>query len=155
MKTIQIFKITIIAVISLIGMMSCSSDDEQGDNNSAYPANAKGVCLYYDDDYIEAEDYYLWLNDYVVKYVAREANIDITQNEERNTSYYPLTMDIVYELLSDFYGEEITENTDFGTLSPNPKKLIQYIKSNKSKYRYIMPYNGDFVLFNRTSDKNY
>ena len=63
-------------------------------------------------------------------------------------------MDIVYELLSDFYGEEITENTDFGKLSPNPKKLIQYIKSNKSKYRYII-YNLDFILFNRTSDKNY
>lgn len=142
-----------IAVVFLVSMVSCSKDDE-GDNTSNYPANAKGVCLYYDDDYVEAEDYWLWINDYIVKHVAREDNIDITHRTEINVPYQPLTMNTVYELLSEYYGEEITANTDLSPLNPSPKKLVEYIKSNKSKYRYIM-FDRDFILFNRTSDKDY
>lgn len=153
MKTAYIFKIAMIAIVAFISMVSCSKDND--DDISTCQANAKGVCLYYDDDYVETEDYYLWINDYIVKHVAREDNIDITHRTEIDVPYQQLTMNTVYELLSEYYGEEITANTDLSLLSPNPKKLLQYIKSNKSKYTCIILRDSDFILFNRTSDKNY
>ena len=156
MKAIQNFKVAMIATMALISTVSCSNDDEKDNDISTYPANAKGVCVYWGDNFIDTdESYFLWINDYIVKYIAREENIDITQRAERNITYYPLTMNIVYELLSDFYGTEVTANTDFSELSPNPQTLIRYIQSNKSRYRYIISYNSDYILFNRTFDKNY
>lgn len=156
MKAIQNFKVAIIATMALISTVSCSNDDEKDNDISTYPANAKGVCVYWGDNFIDTDDsYYLWINDYIVKYTAREDNIDINQREERNIAYYPLTMNVVYELLSDFYGTEVADNTDFSELSPIPQTLIQYIQTNKSKYKYIIPYHSDYILFNKTSDKNY
>lgn len=156
MKTAYIFKIAMIAIVSFISMASCSKDnDDDIDDISTCQANAKGVCLFYDDDFVEPEDYHLWINDYVVKYVAREDKIDITLRKEKDVAYQQLTMNTVYELLSEYYGEEITANTDLSLLWPNPRKLIQYIKSNKSNYRFIILRQGDFILFNRISDKNY
>ena len=54
MKTAYIFKIAMIAIVSFISMASCSKDND--DDILTCQANAKGVCLIYDDDFVEAED---------------------------------------------------------------------------------------------------
>ena len=66
MKAIQNFKVAMIATMALISTVSCSNDDEKDNDISTYPANAKGVCVYWGDNFIDTDGYYLWINDYVV-----------------------------------------------------------------------------------------
>ena len=107
MKAIRIFKAAMIAVVALASITSCSSDDEQENEISTYPANAKGVCVYWGDNFIDTdESYYLWINDYIVKYIAREENIDITQRAENYINNTACKFD--NKLMEEYFKQYLT-----------------------------------------------
>lgn len=145
-----------ICIVMGLLLASCGNDEKE-EPDVLSPFNAKGVFIMYFTDELEMEDIYLWINDYsIYTYLwngEKELNLEHTTNSA--IDYRPLTMDSFFDLLSEDWGREVNENTDFTNYEPNPTKLIQYVKSNKSKYKYIALRNGDYLLFNRTSNVNY
>lgn len=120
------------------------------------PANAKGVRLCVEDNgSVSKENVNLWINEWSVITNSNESEIDLCGYKEKGFNYYPLDMGTVYELIGEDYGMDVDENTDFSNFYPSPASLIKYIKNNKSKYRYIVRWYGDYILFNRTSSVNY
>lgn len=143
-------------IFTAISFTSCGDDKDEPAQLS--PFNAKGIYFVdYDKDYLEKEDVTLWINDYSIYTLDRYGALELDLSTETNQSiaYYPLSMDVVYEMIGEDYGVDVDENTDFSTFIPNPIKLINYIKSNKSKYRYIAKRYGEIIIFNRTSNVNY
>lgn len=135
---------------------SCGDDKDEPQQLS--PANAKGIAIWdYDASGVEKDDITLWINDYSIYTLNYngEAEADLSYETNQGIAYYPISMDILYEMLSEDYSTEINANTDLSNFVPNPKGLINYVKSNKSKYKYIAKRYGDIILFNRTSNTNY
>lgn len=143
-------------IFSSLTFSSCGDDKDSPAKLSS--ANAKGEYVWdYGTDYIEKDEITLWINEYNIYAINRngESAMDLSVEVNRGISYYPLSMDMVYEIISEEYGTEINETSDFSKFSPNPTKLINFIKSNKSKYRYIAYISGSIVIFNRVSNENY
>lgn len=141
MKLLRFFTFSLVTVILL---SACSSDD---DNSSLVPANASGVGISYGD----IAPFYLWINDYVVNCVSYEESEPIGEWRKFSTPYYPLSMKVVYQLLSDREGTIIDESnySIFGFTE------VDYCKNHLSTYKYIVLFGQDIILFNRISSENY
>ena len=147
---------SILLIFTAIAFTSCGDDKDEPQQLS--PANAKGIFIWdYDANGIEKDDITLWINDYSIFTINRngEAETDLSTETNQSIAYYTLSMDILYEMLSEDYSTEINASTDLSNFIPDPKGLINYVKSNKSKYRYIAKRGGDIILFNRISNTNY
>ncbi len=147
---------SLLIVAMAVSLTACGDDNDEPKEELS-KSNAKGVCIMYDTDALDIDNVYLWINDYGIYTMdfgdTSELNLKYSTNEGIN--YYPLTMNVVYELLSEDFGTEVNAETDFSSFIPNPTKLINHIRSNKSKYKYIASRYGDFILFNRTSNENF
>ncbi len=135
--------------------LSSCGDDKDAPQPEYQPYNAVGLYVDYDSNATYPENCYFWINSYVVKGVSYDANeAPISMNS--NYKYQPLTMDAVYDWLSDGYGQTIDENTDLNKF-PDEKKFVSYMKSACNKYDYVVfgVGNGNVYIFNRISDKNY
>ena len=141
-------------MMTLILLVSCGSDKGRDDLIDNLEANAKGY-LVIGGESVVLDELYFWINDYVIlRYmdvpITCQANLDLSK------PYHPFnSMDIIYSFLSDEYGMEINENTDFSKLNPNPEALVKKMKNLKSQYKYIAIDYGYIYIFNRTSSKNY
>lgn len=142
-------------MVMAVCLTSCG-DDDKDEPAKLSPANAKGVRLCVEDNgSVSKENVNLWVNEWSVITNSTESEINLKDYMDKGFNYYPLDMDVVYELIGEDYGMEVDENTDFSDFIPSPAPLIKYIKNNKSKYRYIVRWYGDYILFNRTSSVNY
>ena len=143
-----------------MAMCLSACGDDKDEPATLSPANAKGVNIMWgidDAGALEVDNITLWINDYVIYTIGWNGESEMNLNDYNNQalSYEPLSMEAVYQMIGEDYGVEVDANTDFSDFHPSPVKLINYIKSNRSKYRYIAKRGGDIVLFNRTSNVNY
>ncbi|MBD5242314.1 MAG: hypothetical protein HDS59_09600 [Barnesiella sp.] len=146
-----------LCVIMAMAFTSCSDDDDEPEKE-VYKANAEGVELNLSGDgKFSVEYYHFWINSESINAMSndlRELNIPPSQYGVV-APYYPLSMEVIYASLTDFYGREINENTDFSKLTPNTTDYINYIKHIKSEYKFAANIYGNLIMFNRISDINY
>ncbi|MDE6265069.1 MAG: hypothetical protein K2M11_07985 [Paramuribaculum sp.] len=158
-KFVRLQSLVAVALCVIIGMVfnSCSDDGDEPEKE-VYEANAEGVVINLSGDgKFKTEYYHFWINSESINAMSedlRELNIPPSQYGVV-APYYPLSMELVYASLTDFYGKKIDENTDLSKLVPNPTDYINYIKHIKSEYRYAANLYGTLIMFNRTAEINY
>lgn len=151
-------QILFLIFVNFVAVSFTSCGDDKDESQQLYPANAKGIAIWdYDATSVDTREVTMWLNDYSIYYIdyygLTEAGLWF--KEQKCIPYYPTSIDVVYEVISKNYNTEVDADTDLDNFYPNPKGLVNYVKNNKSKYKYIANHNGTIVLFNRTSNVSY
>ena len=147
MKTFRL-----ILMITVAGVLSCCSKKEE-----KVQTNAIGVLCYEGEDYslntttIRIRNCDLWVNDFVIKCVLdSEKNGKLREVDPKNLTsnypYYPFTME---RLIGLYYART---GCNFQEICP---KTAEYAKTHLNTYKHVALINGNCLLFNRISNKNY
>ena len=150
MRKINFNNLILLVVLTLL---ACSKSD---DESNIVPPNGKGVTILANG---QVDDCYFWINNEYVKLVSTNDTEDLSKIDFSVTTvpYYPLTMDIVYQMVYEEYHCEkswIDEQRKKGQDYPGSLE-IKFCERNLSKYKYITKVGPDFFFFNRTSNVNY
>lgn len=145
-----------VAVISwIVTITSCADDENNGNsenNEELIKANAVGMAVDYFTHGVETLTMYLWIDDYSIYHISDEEYISKNQSISKFV-YKPFAMDLIYaNLSSDFGIPDITDETDFTSFEPNPRKYIEFMKTQRGKYDYICFIGSSTYLFNRTGN---
>ena len=147
MKTIKFLGLLLLIALVFYG---CSKNDD--DNSENMQANAKGIEL----DNINGEiDVYLWINNDVVKVVSDEEYLNLNGKYLDAYAYHPFTKETLYQIVCENYRLTMEDLVKYKSLYKEDWPEIRMGERNLSKYKYIVGYGNDIILFNRTSSVNY
>lgn len=150
MKTFKLLTAFIIALC--LGFTSCSNDDEV----EHILSNANGVIVSWTTFDVQPQQCYFWIDNYSVKFNYYESSVDKRlYSPWNNVTYRTFSMSAVYAELSNRFGMNITDGTDFSNFEPNPTKFIEYMRTQSERYQYMYFNSGETYLFNRTSQTNF
>lgn len=144
MKTIKLFGLIMLTALVFSG---CSKSDD--DNSEKMRANAKGIYLYGPE--VKEIDRFLWINNDIVKVAGDEEYLNLNGKYLDAVAYHPLTKETLYQIVC----EEYNLTMEYLVKDKEDWPEIRMGERNLSKYKYIVNYNHEIILFNRTSSVNY
>ena len=159
MKKFYLVALAIIGIYACFNLSSCNKDDDVYGNHMV-EANATGIKIFaFSKDYY-MQNYFLWINEYVVMAVNENDNTYYDASFDSEFSkyffkYYPINDEIIEEIvkrIGESYGpgerEEFIINTQ--------NSYLEAINSYKLNYQYIAVRGEvDVFLFNRIKAINY
>ena len=148
MKTIRLFGLIMLTALVFSG---CSKSDD--DNSEKMRANAKGIYLYGPE--VKEIDRFLWINNDIVKVAGDEEYLNLNGKYLDAVAYHPLTKETLYQIVCEEYGLTMEDLAQYKSYYKEDWPEIRMGERNLSKYKYIVNYYHDIILFNRTSSVNY
>ena len=149
MKTIRLFGLIMLTALVFSG---CSKSDD--DNSEKMRANAKGIYLYGPEN--KEIDLFLWINNDVVLFLSdQEEYLNLNDWNLDPYAYHPLTKETLYQIVCENYRLTMEDLVKYKSLYKEDWPEIRIGERNLSKYKYIVGYGNDIILFNRTSSVNY
>ena len=133
-------------MLTALVFSGCSKSDD--DNSEKMRANAKGIYLYGPEN--KEIDLFLWINNAVMLTCSDQEYLNLNDWIDPY-AYHPLTKETLYQIVCEKYDFPMEYLVQHKEDLPE----IRMGERNLSKYKYIVNYYRNIILFNRTSSVNY